>query len=32
MPDGRYAVDEAPIRYEAKRRACEELGIDPKSI
>jgi hypothetical protein len=34
MPDGRYAVGEAPIgrRAEAKRQACEELGIDPKSI
>ncbi len=34
MPDGRHAVGEAPIgkRDEAKRHACEELGIDPKSI
>jgi hypothetical protein len=34
MPDGRYAVGEAPIgkRDEAKRQACAQLGIDPKSV
>jgi hypothetical protein len=31
MPDGRYAIGEAPMgkRDDAKRQACEAIGIDP---